>query len=328
MNELDEVNMNELDEVNMNELDVTNKNTGVPAYFQPDDFAENRAASSGTMGCPMIKLDQKTFCMAVGGEKESMGVSFNCIIVGVAELPSKAYFEDDFQPGVIVSPRCAAANGKTPDSAVKDPLCDQCSRCSKNMFGSKISKFSGKKTTACGSKKRIVVFLPNASPDNKFFRLDIPVTSFKNFSLYSKTLSAAGLPLSGVATKISFDAKSTFAQLVFANKKVLTKEDYLKVREIKKDPEVNHLLTMEVTGFDNEDGVADVSSKSIAEEDAEEFTKKSISSKSTQKRTETQKSKTLTSIKTKADSNLNNLNNLTDTESDFNADADNILDSL
>jgi hypothetical protein len=250
--------------------DLIVKPDQIPAYFDREDVDSNNALLNNIGGCPMVKIDQKTFCMSIEGEKVSLGTSIVCIFVGANDHYSKAYFKEKYQPGRSVSPDCASANGVTPDSSIKNPICDTCAKCPKNVFGSKISEF-GKKIKECPDKIRTVVYLPQVTGDIKLFRFDIPPASFSAVKGYWKKLQMGGIPyLGAVLTKICFDPNSQYAQLLFAipNNGILSEADYLKIKEIRKDPEIERLLKMEVVSFDDDDeiGVDEKTAEMLASE--------------------------------------------------------------
>lgn len=64
---------------------------------------------------------------------------------------------------------------------------------------------------ACSDTKTLAVFIPGHGVHS----FKIPPASLKNFGLYVKQLSAAGIPLGMVKTLVGFDLKATFPVVVF-----------------------------------------------------------------------------------------------------------------
>lgn len=212
----------------MNDLVIPNKSE-VPAYILKPEYARavNEEASAGiSTGMPArVKLSGKQFTLVDGNGEETPFPPAK-LVAGPADvlyLPViflrakkaivKTWYASAFNPAEEgKAPDCFSNDGERPDPSALVPQCDVCAKCPQNAFGSgKDQAGNPTKGKACSDTKILAAFVPGFGVHS----FKIPPASLKNFGLYVKQLSAAGIPLGAAKTLVAFDLVATFPVLVF-----------------------------------------------------------------------------------------------------------------
>lgn len=110
-------------------------------------------------------------------------LSIQAIIVGSNSHASRVFYDSDsFDPDNPDSPVCWSDNGVGPSDKSSTPQSPTCAQCPKSVWGSAISKMTGKGIPACQGRKKIALLVAGAGSDP--YLLDIPGGSTKAFGLY------------------------------------------------------------------------------------------------------------------------------------------------
>jgi len=201
----------------------------VPAYILNPELAKqaNEEALAGiSTGFPArIKLAGKQFTLVDGNGNETPyppaklvpgpdgNLYLPIIVLRAKKEIQKSFYLGAFNPNVEASaPDCFSNDGARPDPTAKVPQYDLCAGCPQNAYGSGRDQ-SGNATNgkACTDNKILAAFVPNSGVHS--FKL--PPASLKNWGLYVKQLSNAGIPLGMVKTLVGFDMAATYPILVF-----------------------------------------------------------------------------------------------------------------
>jgi len=211
-----------------NDLMIPDK-ADVPAHIRNPELAKqaNEDASAGiSTGFPArIKISAKQFVLVDGNGEEKPfpptkmvhgpdeNVYLPVIILRAKKALSKSWYLKAYNPNEEgVSPDCFSNDSERPDASVAAPQCDTCAACPHNAWGSgKDQEGNATKGKACTDMKMLAAFVPNFGVHS--FKL--PPASLKNFGLYVKQLSAAGIPLGTVKTLVGFDLAETYPILIF-----------------------------------------------------------------------------------------------------------------
>jgi hypothetical protein len=240
----------------MNELTIFKNGAQLPTHFEKSDFDSNKdLASGGSNFPPMIKIKNGVFVLVKNGETTPIGAVFTGVIVGAApsKMPAKKYYKDKYtgKEESNAAPDCASANGVTPDSTIKHPVCATCALCPNNVFGSKVNEL-GNPTKLCTDYKRIVFYIANSNPGaDKFFRMDLPTMSMKTATQYANLLDLKGIPVHGVITRVAFDQNESYPKVIFDAIEILSTEKYAVIKQEMADPEIQRILTMEAVVFED-----------------------------------------------------------------------------
>jgi hypothetical protein len=147
------------------------------------------------------------------------------------------WYAGKFDRNNIVAPNCFALSladaNMQPHANVQEPAAASCAGCPNNEWGSDPNGGRGK---ACKQSRRLIM-LPADAIDKgadavmnaEFAKMDIPVTSVKNYSSYVNSLAAsANVPTYAAITEVSIvpDMKTQF-KINFRPMRVLPNEDVL-----------------------------------------------------------------------------------------------------
>lgn len=238
-------------------------NLQLPAHLQTADAAalvaaHNAAAAGGIKigGFPRISIKGGKFHEVDGGETKTYMVPssqpgqpdvplmvLQAVIVGSNPALVKTYYVGEFKEGDDREPVCSSENGITPDAHIQNPQAPACATCPQNVWGSKISKASGKEIKACDDSKRVVI-IPAADLGYKALALTITKSSLSDWGTYVKTLSGRGIPVNSVVTNITFDHTAAHPKLLFSFSRFLTAEEFTKVTERGKGDDVKAITTI------------------------------------------------------------------------------------
>lgn len=239
-----------------NDLMIPNK-ADVPSYILKPEQARavnDDAASGISTGFPArVKLSAGKFIL-VDGSGEEKAYPASKLVVGPDEnqyLPtivlrakkslSKSFYLGKFDPSAteFQPPDCWSNDSERPDPSVATPQSDTCAACPYNAFGSgKDQNGNATKGKACTDNKILAVFVPPFGVHS--FKL--PPASLKNFGIYVKQLSAAGIPLATVKTLVGFDPTVSTSVLIFRFGGYLPEESLPKLEELSKSLEVEEII--------------------------------------------------------------------------------------
>jgi hypothetical protein len=202
----------------------------VPAYIRDAALAkkanEDAAAGISTGYPPQVKLSGKQFTLVDSNGDDSPyppaklvagpdgNVYLPSIVLRARREFRKKWYATKYNPNAkeFKAPDCFSNDAERPDGTVKTPQCDVCANCPMNAYGSGTDQdgnaAAGK---ACSDTKVLAIFVPNFG----IYEFDIPPGSLKNWALYVKKLTAAGIPVGNVKTLIGFDLSTSKSVLVF-----------------------------------------------------------------------------------------------------------------
>lgn len=189
----------------------------LPAHLQNRRGGLTNAVSQGlSSGAPpyiSIAKNRFTLIDAAGNERPLQTLHADVVIVQANPTVSKVYYDKPFDPSAseFSPPACFSDNGIGPSRQSQKPqhaTCGGGNPCPHNIWGSDMSRVSGKPTKACNDVKKIAVVMAD-SPDMPFL-LRVPPASLKHLSAYVKTIAAqnAGnrqVEVSDVVTRVTFD---------------------------------------------------------------------------------------------------------------------------
>ena len=235
----------------------------VPSYILNPELArqanDDAAAGISTGMPPRLKLSGKQFTLvdANGDEaafpagKMVIGPDDNAylpmVILRAKKPLQKTWYATAFNPGEEgKSPDCFSTDSLRPDPSSPSPQSELCANCPHNAFGSGTDQNgNATKGKACSDTKTLAVFIPGsrkAETDPKAYMFKIPPASLKNFGMYVKQLSAAGIPLGTAKTLVAFDLAQTFPVVVFKFGGFLPQDTLPKLAEIAALPEVEDII--------------------------------------------------------------------------------------
>jgi len=202
----------------------------VPAYIRNQDLArqanEDAAAGISTGFPPQVKLSNGKFALQDGnGDKTPYpqaklihgpdgNVYLPEVVLRAKKDLQKKWYASAYNPNAteFKAPDCFSSDGVRPDASVAAPQCDVCANCPLNAFGSgKDQNGNPTKGKACSDSKILAVFVPGFG----IYEFDIPPGSLKNWGLYVKQLTSAGIPVGAVKTLVGFDPTVTTSILIF-----------------------------------------------------------------------------------------------------------------
>jgi hypothetical protein len=235
----------------------------VPSYILNPELArqanDDAAAGISTGMPPRLKLSGKQFTLvdANGDEaafpagKMVIGPDDNAylpmVILRAKKPLQKTWYATAFNPGEEgKSPDCFSTDNVRPDPTSPSPQSELCANCPHNAFGSGTDQNgNATKGKACSDTKTLAVFIPGSrktETDPKAYMFKIPPASLKNFGMYVKQLSAAGIPLGTAKTLVAFDLAQTFPVVVFKFGGFLPQDTLPKLAEIAALPEVEDII--------------------------------------------------------------------------------------
>lgn len=225
--------------------DLVPSNIAVPAYlaqYQAALQAENDAALIGlsTPMPPSIALSGTRFVVKENGEETVLNqLELGMVVLKSKECFDKVWYATKFTPGQEPqAPDCFSRDGVVPDPSSPLPQHTACAGCPQNQFGTSTNPDGTPgKGKACGDNRILAVFA-----NSGVYQFKIPPASLKNFASYVKQLSARGLFLSAVITKVSFDPKFTYPVLIFSCAGVLDASQFTQLQAKKEAPEVAEII--------------------------------------------------------------------------------------
>ena len=160
-----------------------------------------------------LKDDRFTLIMESGQPNPSVppALSIQVIFVGSNSHASRVYYDSDtYDADNPDAPVCWSDNGVGPSEKSSQPQAPTCGQCPKAVWGSAVSKMTGKGIPACAGRKKVAVLVAGAG--NEVFLLDIPGGSTKAFGHYlAHLVNDLHAAPEGVVTKLTMINK----ELVF-----------------------------------------------------------------------------------------------------------------
>lgn len=131
-----------------------------------------------------------------------IGKTLDAIVV--ANSHERTFYEDDYDPDVIVPPTCFAqsltGDDMTPHENVPDPISGDCASCPNAQFGT--AKLG--KGQACKSYRKLMLIPANTDDAavSELAMLRVPPASLKFWARYATMVASSGRPPWAVVTRI------------------------------------------------------------------------------------------------------------------------------
>jgi hypothetical protein len=199
----------------------------LPAHLQNQTalLNESKQAAGGIKagGFPSISIKGSKFHVKKDGESKMISdprdhelplMKLKVVIVGWNPNVSKTYFEGEYEAGSDKEPDCRSDDGRFPDADIAIPQHTDCTSCKQNMWGSKVSKTSGKDVKACSDNKRLAVIAADAL-ESEALGLQVTPAALKDFKSYADLLNSKSIPVQSVVTELTFDPQAGFPKLQF-----------------------------------------------------------------------------------------------------------------
>ena len=189
-------------------------------------LADVLGAGIGSAAPPYVSIKGGAFTLVDtnGDQRPIKSKHLDCIIIDALEWPSRVYWGDRaFDPTAdsYQAPECFSDNHVGASRYAINPQSVRCDTCPQNVWGSAISKVSGKGIPACGSIKKIAVlaYLDGAKDQNNFyagslvvsaqdepipFLLRVPVMSLNNLKAFSAKFAGQSFDARNIVTRINF----------------------------------------------------------------------------------------------------------------------------
>lgn len=245
---------------------LSDTNFVVPDYLSAFMDEESNIGSVQTV--PTLTYAGKVWVTSVDGEKKRLErpnaegdmepVSVLRVVILDAQLKrGRDYYDGPFDAGTPKSPDCWSIDGEKPHASVKEPMCSSCGKCPKAVKGSKVGD-DGHEGVACG-EYRLLAVIPAGALDSTPLRLKLRVTSdydvksadlqkegwfafkqFKDFLRAKRVMHTAT-----IVTKLKFDTSKgiTYPKILFAPDRLLTQEEFAKVRPLIKAETTQKLIS-------------------------------------------------------------------------------------
>ena len=201
----------------------------VPAYILNPELAkqanDDAMAGISTGYPPRLKINGTKFATVDGNGEETPypqaklvpgadgNVYLPAIVLRAKKELQKAWYAGAYNPKAEAqAPDCFSNDGVKPDPSAATKQCDLCANCPQNQYGT-AKDAAGNPTNgkACSDNKILAVFIPQMG----IHGFKVPPASLKNWALYVKNLSNAGIPLGLAKTLVGFDPTASFPVLVF-----------------------------------------------------------------------------------------------------------------
>ena len=237
--------------------------TTIPSYILDPTLAkqanDEAAAGISTGMPPRVKLSMKQFKLVDAAGEETLFPpskmiigpdenSYLPVVVLRAKKPlQKAWYATAYNPNEDgKQPDCFSTDGERPDPTSLAVQSDLCATCPHNQFGSAVDQSgNAMKGKACADSKILAVFVPGSrkvETDPKIYQFKLPPASLKNFGMYVKQLSSAGIPLGTAQTLVGFDMTKENPVLIFKFGGFLPEASLPKLSELAALPETEDII--------------------------------------------------------------------------------------
>ena len=246
----------------MNDLMIPDKSS-IPSYILDPTLAkqanDEAAAGISTGMPPRVKLSMKQFKLVDAAGEETLFPpskmiigpdenSYLPVVVLRAKKPlQKAWYATAYNPNEDgKQPDCFSTDSERPDPTSLAVQSDLCATCPHNQFGSAVDQSGNTmKGKACADSKILAVFVPGSrkvETDPKVYQFKLPPASLKNFGMYVKQLSSAGIPLGTAQTLVGFDMTKENPVLIFKFGGFLPEASLPKLAEMAALPETEDII--------------------------------------------------------------------------------------
>ena len=246
----------------MNDLMIPDKSS-IPSYILDPTLAkqanDEAAAGISTGMPPRVKLSMKQFKLVDAAGEETLFPpskmiigpdenSYLPVVVLRAKKPlQKAWYATAYNPNEDgKQPDCFSTDSERPDPTSLAVQSDLCATCPHNQFGSAVDQSgNAMKGKACADSKILAVFVPGSrkvETDPKVYQFKLPPASLKNFGMYVKQLSSAGIPLGTAQTLVGFDQAKDNPVLIFKFGGFLPEASLPKLAEMAALPETEDII--------------------------------------------------------------------------------------
>jgi hypothetical protein len=184
-------------------------NTQLPARFanRPKrNVAEQTVEGLGSAAPPYVSIAGGSFTLIDGnGEREPIaGKHLDAVIIDTNAL-SRVYWGKDakYDPSAdsYQAPLCFSDNGIGASRNAQQPQSANCQTCPQNVWGSAVSKLTGKPVKACSAMKKVALLVDGWDFP---FLLRVPVMSHDNLRAYGDKFKGQEFDVSDVTTRITF----------------------------------------------------------------------------------------------------------------------------
>jgi hypothetical protein len=195
----------------------------LPAYLQNSnlpDFTDRLGQNLGSGSPPYVSIMGNRFTLFdSSGDSEPVttvdpktGVPYlDCVIIDFNEHLSKIHYGQAFDPNATSysPPKCWSDNGIGPSINCSEPQARSCTPdpeglhgCKLAVWGSAVSKVSGKGIPACGAYQKLALLIPG---DEVEFLLRVPPNSLDNLRTYNAKFKGQPISMRDVVTRLSFE---------------------------------------------------------------------------------------------------------------------------
>jgi hypothetical protein len=186
----------------------------LPAHIanrQNRGLAQQVSLNLGTTAPPYLSIEGGRFTLydSAGNSKlmtgmdEKLGVFIDVCIVDILERKSRVYYAQDYNPSATswAPPDCWSDNGIGPSRQCSSPQSPTCAACPMAVWGSEVSRVTGKGIPACNEQQKIAFLVPGFE---QLFLLRIPPNSLKHFKAYGEQFRGRPFDMDAVLTRIAF----------------------------------------------------------------------------------------------------------------------------
>lgn len=221
------------------------------ALATPETFTE--LSGGVTSGFPIISYKGKVWRIRKAGEEQmhldddgNAMPTIDVVLVQANPMPSKIFYDKQYEEGSNDTPRCFSNDGVKPDPSVQNPISAVCANCPNNVWGSKITP-NGKKTRACSDARRMAVVFANDLYENgvncQKFLLRVPPASLNPLKDYAeKVLAPKGIPFFGIVTRIGFDPQAAHPQFTFKPARFVNDEEAEAIAQLRGSEDIRRIL--------------------------------------------------------------------------------------
>lgn len=157
-----------------------------------------------------LKDDRFTLMDETGMTIAEPTLSLDVVIVSANKNASRQYYDPNkpYDPTNSEGPLCWSDNGVGPSVACSQPQAPTCASCPQAVWGSAVSKMTGKPIPACSTRKKLAVLVGG---HDGMFLLVVPPDSLGSLKQYMSALAKMPASPEELVTRIKMENK----QLVF-----------------------------------------------------------------------------------------------------------------
>jgi len=221
------------------------------ALATPETFQE--LSGGVTSGFPVISYKGKVWRIRKSGEEQlhvdaegNAMPTIDVVLVQANPMPSKIFYDKQYEEGSNDTPRCFSNDGLKPDPSVQSPIHSVCASCPNNVWGSRITP-QGKKSRACSDARRMAIVFANDLYENGAdcakYLLRVPPASLNPLKDYAeKVLAPKGIPFFGIVTRIGFDVNAAHPQFTFKPARFVNDEEADAIAALRGSEDIRRIL--------------------------------------------------------------------------------------